>query len=69
MTPTAGTDTLPPPADRLTPTPLPRSLWERLAAGKPFPWDQPALYVALAILALGLFGALFRLALARSRSE
>jgi hypothetical protein len=53
----------------LTPTPLPRSLWERLAAGKPFPWDQPALYVALAILALGLFGALFRLALARSRSE
>jgi hypothetical protein len=55
----------------MTPTPAsqPRGFLGRLTTGKPFPWNQSALYVVLVLLAVVLLAALFRLALARSRME
>ncbi len=59
------------PAGELTTTPTaePRGFLGRLTTGKPFPWNQSALYIVLVLLAVILFAALFRLALVRSRIE
>ena len=54
---------------RPTPTSEPQGFLGRLTTGKPFPWNQPALYIVLVFLAVVLFAVLFRLALARSRTE